>query len=672
MTTTITATPFSLFNSAMQKQFAEMTKNGDDLFSVNTEGLNDFYVNSFPEEVNPIFRVRREHDCSCCKNFVKNYGGIVAIKNNKVITIWDFKVDNPHYQEAADKMAAVVRGRAIDTGFFTTTDELGIKSNIERSENGEITWNHLYFKLPQTYVRNSRGASLDELRGKSRESFQMLKRACKELTLDAIDTILELIAQKSLYRGDEHTSALQNFRKLKVAYDKASNKTNFCWENASNAAGRIRNAVIGTLLIDLSAGKDINEAVKAFEKKVAPENYKRPKAIFTKKMVENANKKVKELGFENSLGRRHATIDDITVNNILFADRDAQKEMDVFEILGKEAVINPKTLDKVEEVSYEDFVSNILPNATGIELFLENNHESNLMSLVAPINSNAPSMFKWTNGFSWAYKGDVASSMITDRVSKAGGKVNGALRTSLAWYNTDDLDIHVTEPNGNRIYHGNRYSNTSGELDIDMNVHGESTTPVENVVWQNPNQMAEGEYKVVVHNYTKRNSSNVGFEVELVCGSEQIHYKYNKAVKRGEQVTVARFKWTKANGVEVIESLDGSFAQKDIWGVKTNTFIPVSLVMNSPNHWDSEGVGHNHLFFILRDCINGEPPRGFFNEFLNESLTSERKVFEALGEKMKVEHTDDQLSGVGFSTTERNTVTLKVEGQFSRTIKVKF
>lgn len=672
MTTTITATPFSLFNSAMQKQFAEMTKNGDDLFSVNTEGLNDFYVNSFPEEVNPIFRVRREHDCSCCKNFVKNYGGIVAIKNNKVVTIWDFKVDNPHYQEAADKMAAAVRDRAIDTGFFTTTDELGIKSNIERSEEGEITWNHLYFKLPQTYISDTRRSSLDELRGKSRENFQMLKRACKELTLDAIDTILELIAQKSLYRGDEHTTALKNFRKLKVAYDKASNKTNFCWENSSNTAGRIRNAVIGTLLIDLSEGKDINEAVKAFEKKVAPENYKRPKAIFTKKMVENANKKVKELGFENSLGRRHATIDDITVNNILFADRDAQKEMDVFEILGKEAVINPKTLDKVEEVSYEDFVSNILPNATGIELFLENNHESNLMSLVAPINSNAPSMFKWANGFSWAYKGDVASSMITDRVAKAGGKVNGALRTSLAWYNTDDLDIHVTEPNGNRIYHGNRRSDSSGELDIDMNVHGESTTPVENVVWQNPNQMKEGEYKVVVHNYTKRNSSNVGFEVELVCGSEQIHYKYNKAVRKGQQVTVVRFKWTRANGVEVIESIDGSFAQKDIWGVKTNTFIPVSLVMNSPNHWDSEGVGHNHLFFILRDCINGEPPRGFFNEFLNESLTSERKVFEALGEKMKVQHTDDQLSGVGFSTTERNTVTLKVEGKFNRTIKVKF
>ena len=50
-----------------------------------------------------------------------------------------------------------------------------------------------------------------------------------------------------------------------------------------------------------------------------------PKAIFTKKMLEDAKKTIEELGFLDSLGRRHATLDDITVNNILFSNRDAAK-----------------------------------------------------------------------------------------------------------------------------------------------------------------------------------------------------------------------------------------------------------------------------------------------------------------------------------------------------------
>lgn len=31
-----------------------------------------------PAGTNPIFRERTEHDCSCCRNFVKNLGNVVA------------------------------------------------------------------------------------------------------------------------------------------------------------------------------------------------------------------------------------------------------------------------------------------------------------------------------------------------------------------------------------------------------------------------------------------------------------------------------------------------------------------------------------------------------------------------------------------------------------------
>ena len=298
------------------------------------------------------------------------------------------------------------------------------------------------------------------------------------------------------------------------------------------------------------------------------------------------------------------------------------------------------------------------------------------MSLISPSVGDSKNIFKWDNNFSWSYNGEVADS-IKERVKKAGGDVTGDLRCSLSWFNGDDLDIHVIEPDGNIIYYGSKVSwKSKGKLDVDMNAGGiHSRTPVENITFPDKRKMFNGKYEVLVHNFSQREMKDVGFDVEIEYNGEIHSFHYDKAVKDRAFITVAEFNFDRdKNEIEFIKSktLPQKTASKEEWGITTNNFQNVSVVMNSPNHWNDGSIGNKHYFFILENCKNDKEPRGFYNEFLNENLRDHRKVFEVLASKLKVQYSDNQLSGLGFSSTQRNHLICKVQGNFTRTIKIIF
>ena len=143
-------------------------------------------------------------------------------------------------------------------------------------------------------------------------------------------------------------------------------------------------------------------------------------------MVKAAQKTIEELGLTAALNHRYAHLADVSVNDVLFADRSAKshmKEGGLFEGIAKKTVA-PKSLDKVETMPIAKFLKDVLPNVDAVDVMFENKHVGNLVSLVAPVDKTAPLMFKWNNGFSWSYGGDVADSL-TERVKQAGGSVTG-------------------------------------------------------------------------------------------------------------------------------------------------------------------------------------------------------------------------------------------------------
>lgn len=678
----------------LQEQFAKMTEGVNTLFEmdVDKELLWNHYLDSFPAGTNEIYRERREFDCNSCKQFIRLLGRIAVLKDGKIITIWDIEPNDSTFTPVVEAMRHLVATAKVK-GVFSVEpkfSQAGMPYSHCQLEDGTVeTFHHLHIKLPKKFINHNHARKSDAtVKGDAQSAKDVFKRSLEELTVDSLEVVLELIAQKSLYKGEEWDGLLKQFLQLKKDYDKLESEAKkdlFAWElsvASSGALTHLRNNSIGTLLVDISKGEDLESAVTKYEKIVAPTNYKRSKSLFTKKQAEEAKQTVKELGYEDSLARRYATIEDISINDILFSDRDEAKKMkdalSVFDDLSATVATEPKKFDHVEEVTIETFLSAILPTATSVEAFVENKHKENFVSLIAPVNVLSKSMFKWDNNFSWGYAGNVTDSLLKENVKSAGGKVDGVLRFSIQWNDLErdgnDLDAHCFEPSGNEIFFGNKTNyHTTGRLDVDIQHPRGTNAAVENITWTDKSRMKVGKYSFYVKNFSNRGGTR-GFRAEIEFDGQIISFNYDRPLTNKEKVHVADVFLDKDGNFTIEEKVNGSASSVDVWGVQTNNFVPVTVIMNSPNHWETgNGTGHKHYFFMLKDCVNPDRLNAFFNEFLNEELyPKHRKVFEILGSKLAVQESENQLSGLGFSSTKRAELLVKVTGATERIVKIKF
>ena len=694
---------FKEFAQLVQKRLLDLTKKENIVYKSKIEKpeLWQLYLNSFPEGTNPIFRNATEFDCRCCASFITNVGRIVVYINGKHHNIWQ-DLDIPEgdkFKVVADALARELEKHDVSGVYLSTEKRIG-KPETQDAHNPEITWNHFWVDLPAHLVVSS--YSIGTLVGQANTELLTFTRALDEFTADAVTTVQELIATQSILRGESYEHMVEGFAKFYKEYhalpDDVNSKRIYTLEKCpyshfrQSQISHIRNSAIGALLIDISENTPLEVAVKSYEDKVSGVNYKRPTPLVTPRMLEEAVREIKKLGYENSLTFRHACMTDININDIIYADKSAKKSMKnsaglngILDQVKDELDATPKqSLDKMETITLEKLIKDILPGASKLEILFSRNLQRNLMNLYKAESDKT--ILKWGNPFSWSYTGGFADS-VKERVKQAGGNVDGDIRISLSWFNTDDLDLHLRhQESGTIISYNNRCPSNfgGGSLDVDMNNgHTEySTNPVENICFPEAVGMRKGTYEVSVHQYTQRNTADYGFEIEYenkVTGEIKV-WSYSKLVKDNDLIQALVLYSDGEGNITIKETPLGegsanTYVGDPVWGITTGVYQRVSTLMLSPNYWvesseEGRGTGLRHYFFLIDGCKNPEDSRAFYNEYLHPSLEKHRRVFELLGSRAKVSPEGGQLAGIGFTAGKNSSFHVRVTGSYTREYKV--
>ena len=649
---------FSLFSGPVQDKFNELCNHPGELFIVDISSFEvwDKYLNAYPEEVNGIFRERRHYDCNCCKNFVRRIGSVVRVVDNKIVdTIWNVSVPG-YYQEVAKTLHEIVSKAKLQRAFVISETTAGSLPTVD-NYNSNIIWDHFYVKIPQNYILNSDNFS--SVVGDINTTVSVFKRAMKELTLPAAEIVLDLINANQIYRGQEYKHFVEYFIECKKEYDALPEelKDNYVLVKGSNVAERsllrLKNTAIGTLLDDLSKDVELEVAVRSFESKVDSTNYRRTTAVVSPAMIKKAQQAIADLGYENSLYRKMMSPSELDSENVLWTST-PNKALNVFDDITmsqEQRIAREKTKNiKAKPLSIQELLNDVLPEAKECSILFDSRLKNHLMTLTNVIDPSSKPMFKWDNNVAWSYN------------------VEGDLRISLSWSNSDDLDLHCYDDNGAHIYFSSKRGIPGMYLDLDMNGldKHDSEHPVENIICKNKHKLKPGRYVFIVDQFSCRNRDKHGFTIQVEFDGIIHSFSYGKFLQNKEKFRCFEIVFD-GNDFK-IETINNEFTEttdistSEIWGLQTNTFVPVSSILLSPNYWNQNATGNKHFLFLVENAFNPDKVRTFYSEYLNSELYEHRKTMELLGasETLKAEPTSEQLSGFGFSETSQSELIIRV------------
>jgi hypothetical protein len=523
--------------AAIQRRFAAHAE-GPLFFTAATDLWPTFLAN-MPEPL------RQHYTCHACRHFVERFGSLVAIDDAGRLTSALWADDAPSGFAAAFKALAEAVTRAeVDGVLVPATRVLGTPASPPAAD-GKV-WTHFSVEVPR--VHSHALLSAGQVKAERKEDWRMLTRGLAEFPQALTERALVLLNSGTLYRSEKCIGVatwLVALHRQLAAAKTPRHRDALVWRAAATAPpgfAHVRSGMIGTLLEDLAAGLDSAAIKRRFDEKMAPDQYMRAQVAPAAGNIAQAEKAIAGLKASGALARRYARLADLS--HFLWRPQAAQSGPgSVFGHLTPKVKTRPDKLALPQQtLTWDKFARTVLPGAVAIEAQVPAGSER-FMALVTATNPDAPPILQWDaegqrNPISWYYHAGIDAEM-KRRVEGAGGQYEGVdIRASLLWDNRNDLDLHVVAPSGEHIYYAHKRSACHGWLDVDMNVRGETTTPVENIRWAR-GAAPRGRYRVFVQNYRFHEPSQLPTpcKVEVEVSGEVYHF--TAVVSPGRQTGAA-------------------------------------------------------------------------------------------------------------------------------------
>lgn len=377
------------FLGGIASGFAAATARAKVLFSVDTYGLWDLYLASFPESERQIY------NCSACRHFVQRYGGLVTIDSNgeRLSSVWLAQYVPSGFMDRVKMLSDEVSRRPVVRAFLAAPGVLG------SPETG--AWSHLAVTVPAHLRSGDRLRTPGQVAAAIRENVATVARALDEFPIEALREALRVLDADALSRSEKFVGPVQwllDLQTARAATKDERRRSALLWRAVATAPegySHPRASVIGPLLEGIIAGKSYETIRSEFAAMLHPLRYQRPTAPPSSGNIAEAERIVARLGIARSLERRFARLEDCqTIWTPAPAKPDAPSGGVFAHLQAKdETAAVPSVKLPTQTMTWEKFARTVLPMAERMEFHVPSH--GNFEALVTATHADAPPIIRW-------------------------------------------------------------------------------------------------------------------------------------------------------------------------------------------------------------------------------------------------------------------------------------
>lgn len=380
---------YAIFLSAVRASFDQATAGDVGLFTTSAgDALWPLYLDNLGTE-------RQIHDCHCCREFIKRFGGLVTIdeRGGWTSAVWPTVEAIPvFYRDAVLALRAAVKNSRVTGVFLSSQTYLG------QPKTGQ--WTH--FAVASRRVFRNALMTPGQAMAAKREDFKTVASALVDFKPQMLSEAMRLLEAASLARSERFIAPVQWLQELQEKRGAAKDsrvRNNLLWRAIASAPDGFchpRASVVGSLLEDIAAGMAFAEVKIRFDAKMHPLRYQRPQAAPAAGAIADAEKIVEKLGIAPSLERRFARLDECEVAWKPTPVKEATRNSGgVFTHLNPKGTIEVSSLTIPEQtMTWEKFTRVVLPEAESVEMYVPGGN-ANFMALLTAQHADAPPILKW-------------------------------------------------------------------------------------------------------------------------------------------------------------------------------------------------------------------------------------------------------------------------------------